>query len=235
MREFPFVHGRQRGALVLVDATTVSVAPALCELIAVALVKDRRRRKSVDQQRQLRKQLAAQRRRIRHLRSQASRSAHDLKAPLVAIKGYVDMLLRGMAGPLNDQAQRYLDRIGSAVERERQLIDLTVSARSWGDDEAHELSLLLQRFPGYSRPVEPVWLSGSRAAVEAMLGELEALHPRTVALGVDEFRSTISLTLGRTAAPRRMTRLGGWVRKLGGTVKHEAFSVALVLPAFTPR
>jgi len=56
------------------------------------------------------------------------RAAHDLKAPLSAMKGYVDMMLRGMAGPLTPTMQRYLDRLSQAIERERALIDLLLHA-----------------------------------------------------------------------------------------------------------
>jgi signal transduction histidine kinase len=52
-----------------------------------------------------------------------SRTAHDLKAPLSAVKGYVDMMLRGIAGPMPPNANRYLARIREVVDRERQLID----------------------------------------------------------------------------------------------------------------
>src|SRR5882672_3183908 len=52
-----------------------------------------------------------------------SRAVHDLKAPLSALKGYVDMMLRGIAGPMPPTANRYLTRIREVVERERQLID----------------------------------------------------------------------------------------------------------------
>jgi len=56
------------------------------------------------------------------------RAAHDLKAPLSAMKGYVDMMLRGMAGPLTPTMQRYTERIRQAIERQRQLIDALLHA-----------------------------------------------------------------------------------------------------------
>jgi signal transduction histidine kinase len=51
------------------------------------------------------------------------RLRHELKNPLVAIKGYVDMMLRGMVGPFAEPARRYLRRIAVAVERQRAVID----------------------------------------------------------------------------------------------------------------
>src|SRR6185295_6581398 len=59
-----------------------------------------------------------------------SRTVHDLKAPLSALKGYVDMMLRGIAGPMPPTANRYLTRIREVVDRERQLIDDRLRPRS---------------------------------------------------------------------------------------------------------
>src|SRR5687767_1905300 len=52
-----------------------------------------------------------------------TRTVHDLKAPLAAVKGYVEMMLRGMAGPLPPGASRYLERIREVIDRERWLIE----------------------------------------------------------------------------------------------------------------
>jgi two-component system, OmpR family, sensor kinase len=59
-----------------------------------------------------------------------SRAVHDLKAPLSALKGYVDMMLRGIAGPMPPAASRYLTRIREVVDRQRQLIDERLRPRS---------------------------------------------------------------------------------------------------------
>lgn len=48
---------------------------------------------------------------------------HDLKAPLVAIKGYVDLMRRGIAGPLTARMERYLDEVIRATQRECGIID----------------------------------------------------------------------------------------------------------------
>ena len=48
---------------------------------------------------------------------------HDLKAPLVAIKGYVDLMRRGIAGPLTPRMERYLEEVIRATQRECDIID----------------------------------------------------------------------------------------------------------------
>jgi signal transduction histidine kinase len=59
---------------------------------------------------------------------------HDLKAPLLAIRGYVDLMQRGAAGPLTPRMERYLARVMEATLRECALIDseLTLSPSSSG-------------------------------------------------------------------------------------------------------
>ena len=48
---------------------------------------------------------------------------HDLKAPLMTIRGYVDLIQRGAAGPLTPKMQRYLANVMQATLRECALID----------------------------------------------------------------------------------------------------------------
>ncbi len=52
---------------------------------------------------------------------------HDLKAPLLAIRGYVDLMQRGAAGPLTPRMERYLARVMEATLRECALIDSEVT------------------------------------------------------------------------------------------------------------
>ena len=44
-------------------------------------------------------------------------ASHELRSPLTAIKGYLDNLLEGVAGPLPDRAVHYLTRIGHNTDR----------------------------------------------------------------------------------------------------------------------
>jgi two-component system, OmpR family, sensor kinase len=52
---------------------------------------------------------------------------HDLKAPLLTIRGYVDLMQRGAAGPLTPRMERYLARVMEATLRECALIDSQVT------------------------------------------------------------------------------------------------------------
>jgi light-regulated signal transduction histidine kinase (bacteriophytochrome) len=49
--------------------------------------------------------------------------SHDLRAPLRAIDGFSDALLKDYHDKLDEQGQRYLDRVRSASQRMAQLID----------------------------------------------------------------------------------------------------------------
>lgn len=59
-------------------------------------------------------EVAALRERIRH-------AAHDLRTPMSVMVGYLDLLDRGLAGPLTPQMRRYFDRLTSALERQQQI------------------------------------------------------------------------------------------------------------------
>jgi hypothetical protein len=52
-----------------------------------------------------------------------SRASHDLRTPLMVIKGYADMMLKGTAGPLSESMQRYLDRLLRVANDQRILIE----------------------------------------------------------------------------------------------------------------
>lgn len=51
------------------------------------------------------------------------RARHDLKTPIAVLKGYVDMMLRGMGGDPSPTARRYLERMSDAVRKELALLD----------------------------------------------------------------------------------------------------------------
>jgi signal transduction histidine kinase len=97
--------GTLRGVL----ATATLPPPPLTRLAASALALADRERAAQEQADRLRAQLASAR--------------HDLKGPLAAVKGYLDMLLREQAGPIPPPMRRYLERCLSAVVREVALID----------------------------------------------------------------------------------------------------------------
>ncbi len=45
-----------------------------------------------------------------------ARTAHDLRTPLLVLQGYIDMMARGLAGPLTPSMKRYLERMARAAE-----------------------------------------------------------------------------------------------------------------------
>lgn len=62
--------------------------------------------------------------RLERLRAQyLSCIVHDLKTPLTALKGFVDILLSGKTGLLNERQTSFLESCAVAVERESELIE----------------------------------------------------------------------------------------------------------------
>ncbi len=58
------------------------------------------------------------------------RVRHDLKTPMSVIKGYVDMMLRGMGGEPTPAMRRYLERTSDAVRKELALLDCFLASPS---------------------------------------------------------------------------------------------------------
>ena len=70
--------------------------------------------------------------------------SHELRTPLAAVKGYVDNLLDGVAGPLTDKPRHYLSRVLDNAERlSRMVSDLLDLTRI----EAGKIELLSQALP----------------------------------------------------------------------------------------
>lgn len=91
-------------------------APALLEAHAREVARGARQARLLEAKQRLERTVAAQDKR-------RSRAAHDLRTPLMVIKGYVDMMRKGTAGPIGAQAQRYLERITKAAADQKDLID----------------------------------------------------------------------------------------------------------------
>jgi signal transduction histidine kinase len=157
----------------------------------------------------------AERGRARQEREGAERerrkSVHDLRAPLVVVKGYSDMLLRGLAGPLPPAAERYLERMAQAAERQRVLLE--------------------ELFPkGRSRPGPPLreWLAALagplRTAARRRGAALEVgpCPPEAQAEGGEA--ALARLRRGLLQAAGRTVRPGGVVRL---AVRHEEGAYAL--------
>lgn len=111
-----------------------------------------------------------------------SRASHDLRTPLMVMKGYVDMMAKGTAGPLTPAMQRYLDRMQRVANDQGALIERRLGK---GVDECVDDArpLLRAAFLPAARtgraadvtmtlPDRPVALKGARAQVELLLRTL---------------------------------------------------------------
>jgi len=142
-----------------------------------------------------------------HSVARATRARHDLKAPLVSMRGYLDMLLRGMAGPLSSQMQRYLHRIAQSVEKQRALIDAEFLAVPDGlslVDMDHVLRMGLERVaaPAAARGIglaingwgQPIWTRANRSSLELLFHQLFRIAARQARNG-----SLIAVRLRKSA------------------------------------
>lgn len=50
-------------------------------------------------------------------------ASHELRTPMTAIKGYVDMVLSGDAGSINEKVEEFLQEVGIAVGRQIRLVN----------------------------------------------------------------------------------------------------------------
>ena len=92
---------------------------------------------------------ALQAQRIAHLEF-VSLLTHELRVPMTSIKGYTDLLLKGIMGPINDPQASFLGTIRTNIERmSRMVADLSDINKAKGEAlklsrEAVELEPLLQ-------------------------------------------------------------------------------------------
>lgn len=111
-----------------------------------------------------------------------SRAAHDLRTPLMVMKGYVDMMMKGTAGPLTPSMQRYLDRMQRVANDQGALIERRLAKVV--DEGVEDLRPLLRAtfIPAVrggrtvdvalTLPGRPVALKGPRADVELLVRTL---------------------------------------------------------------
>ena len=85
----------------------------------------------------------AELRRLSEMKSAfVSVAAHELRTPLAPIRGYVEVLLDGDVGPLNEEQREYLEVVQRSVRRLRTLTDNLLDVTRI---EAGRIELLLQR------------------------------------------------------------------------------------------
>jgi len=96
--------------------------------------------------------------------------AHELRTPMTSIKGYTDLLLKGAAGPINDEQVRFLDIVKSNVSR---MADLVADLLDISRIEAGRASL----------EPKPLDLGGVLAEVRDSV--IETVHARDLSFSLD--------------------------------------------------
>jgi len=160
-----------------------------------------------------------------------SRAAHDLRTPLMVIKGYLDMLVKGTAGPLNATVHRYLERMVRVAQDQRALIDRRLGRQSLACVEdirplLHEAFQSPRLAATLSLPDRPLSIRGRTQEVETWVRELArgiaASGATQVSLRVDAEEATARwrfharTTGGHGAAGASVTRLRALTRRLQG-------------------
>ncbi|MCP3060793.1 histidine kinase [Myxococcus sp. K38C18041901] len=165
-----------------------------------------------------------------------SHAAHDLRTPLMVIKGYLDMMMKGIAGPVNTTAQRYLDRMMRAAQDQRALIDHRLGRGALTDLRP----LLLAAFGPASRhaqrctvtlvlPERPLLVKGARVEVEtwmrAMSRGLASTRATAMELQVEAMEPTscwrvlVTPRSGEAPPAKALTQMRELTRRLGGTLE----------------
>ena len=138
---------------------------------------------------------------------------HELRIPLTSIRGYTDLLLKEMAGPLNDSQRQFLgtvrrnlDRMGVLI-RDLSDINRIESGRMQFECEAFDLHEVVQNVAGDLR---------------------EAVEERQQALGVELAESATIVYADRTRIAQIMSNLLSNANKYtppGGAIDVRVFSV----------
>ncbi len=257
------VDGRCAGALYVEFPDQASEVTqqleALAALAAAVLERGGAQRAAALERWGQRREHAQVKARLARLEAAQRRLGHDLKTPLVALKGYVDMMLRGMGGPVSATQQRYLLRMAQAVERQRALIDEALwsprQAQAVGCDAVAVASEVASALRRSGRRVG-VWMdvdgpatapcAAGRAELtllvrELLLGALEVAPTRSrLDLRVEAGEAGPVLLLAVEELPSanaRLRRCAALARRLGGALTlgtREAgavISVTLSTPA----
>lgn len=177
-----------------------------------------------------------------------SRASHDLRTPLLVIRGYLDMMRKGMVGEMTPTLERYLERMMSATQDMNTLI----SQRLAPGNAPEDLRALLST--AFGQPRKPVLSLQCTTAAVPLKGAPAswALLMRTLARGLEgtgalEVKATIdareSLKMWRLhlSAPAErplskatVKRLEPLVHLLGGTLSiddGQPLALTLLLPS----
>jgi len=212
-----------------------------------------RRREMAAQARQARlcRQLRQAEETLAHREHSRSRASHDLRTPLLVMKGYVEMMRKGMSGELTPAMSRYLERMMGATQDMGQLIAQQLAP---GNPPEELLPLLREAFGGLpashslslhpERTVPAAPLRGPRSVLvllaQCLARGLAATGATRVGMTLEARETTGMWRLGlstraeRALAPRVTQRLEQLVQRLGGTLAIQSepqLELTLQLPA----
>jgi|GEM_PF-1333539 len=212
-----------------------------------------RRRETAAQARQARlcRQLRQAEETLAHREHDRSRASHDLRTPLLVMKGYVEMMRKGMSGELTPAMSRYLERMMGATQDMGQLIAQRLAP---GNPPEELLPLLREAFGGLpashglllhpEQPVPTAPLRGPRAVLvllaRCLARGLAATGATQVGMTLEAretmgmWRLGLSTRAERALAPRVTQRLQRLVERLGGTLAIQSepqLELTLLLPA----
>jgi hypothetical protein len=227
------------------------VLERLARLGATLLAARRRERAAQARQRSLCNELRGLKREVAHRERSRSVASHDLRTPLLVIKGYVDMMRKGMTGELTPTMERYLERMMSATQDMGALISKQLAPGSVPEDLLTLLSASFETVKR-ARPVcvrleceaKSVPIRGPGAVVALLARTLArdagATGARTVSVAIEAkeklgmWKVRLSTDKQRALPARKVARLEHLVLRLGGTLslQDEApFELRLLLPA----
>ncbi len=214
-----------------------------------------RRREAAAQARQAR--LCRELRRMEHALAYRERNrswaSHDLRTPLLVMKGYVDMMRKGMTGELTPTMERYLERVMGATQDMGSLIAQRLAPGSPPEDLLPLLRGAFKRLAAsrnltlHSQSSVPaIPLKGPRSTLvlltQALARALAATGATRVNMTLEAKETTrmwqLSLSTGaQQELPARVTqRLEQLVHRLGGTLvlqNEPRLELTLQLPAAT--
>ncbi len=214
-----------------------------------------RRREAASQARQARlcRELRHREHELAFRERNRSRASHDLRTPLLVMKGYVDMMLKGMTGDLTPTMERYLERMLGSTQDMSALISRHLAP---GGAPETLLPLLRDAFERLARPrslalcsegAEPaVVVRAPRSALEllsrALARGLATTGTRRVDLHAEVrealrmWRLRLCASAERSLPTATLRRLEPLVHRLGGTLRvRDApdLELTLQLPAVT--
>jgi two-component system OmpR family sensor kinase len=223
----------------------------IAQLASTLLVARRREASAQARQAQLYQERRRLERELAYRETNRSRASHDLRTPLLVIKGYLDMMRKGMTGTLTPTMERYVDRMMNATQDMNTLI---VQQLSRGGAPEDLRGLLEDAFEPLARAPhvtlnlecahESVPVRGAAPVLvqlaRLLARDVSALNAHTVNVSIEPheklgmWRVRVSTDKHRALPARKVAQLEQLILRLGGSlsIQDEApFELRLHLPA----